>query len=328
MLKQFAIVIIFVILPFFDGQSQECQCTNDYEKSERYSPPLTTFIGYNKFSHFTNWKIDKAEYDRLFFRKLISDTKTFRLTVFSSNQIKLINPSNSYTLNLTPCENPNIHYEIRLVLNIESNEYRGMIETDQISIEISNSILSIPNQSGNTTSINFISDSIDFSSKAGITETTSDVCTGNIHITNSDVSFTFDKANIYSLNENQVKSGGNKHINLSNYPLFREENINLISDFEGLLVKESKFLVPFKNSFLNAKGEDLLINNNLIAGLIVLKYNPGRNSKRIQFNSSQKKISTSKRRLKKELRKSGLNNFKIEYLEESIKIYFLKTISD
>ncbi|WP_212390059.1 hypothetical protein [Pukyongia salina] len=203
-----------------------------------------------------------------------------------------------------------------------------MIETDQISIEISNSILSIPNQSGNTTSINFISDSIDFSSKAGITETTSDVCTGNIHITNSDVSFTFDKANIYSLNENQVKSGGNKHINLSNYPLFREENINLISDFEGLLVKESKFLVPFKNSFLNAKGEDLLINNNLIAGLIVLKYNPGRNSKRIQFNSSQKKISTSKRRLKKELRKSGLNNFKIEYLEESIKIYFLKTISD
>lgn len=330
MLKKTTIILIWILicLPSKSlGQAKECECHNEAEKSKRYSPKLSMLFTYKEFVNTSSaWRITEEDYNHLYFKNFISQPSQYSeslysLIVHSEKPIKIANTG--FTINLTPCTNKNNYYEIPVYLSLhprwpELKQFSGEIVSGKLSVEINKDIIRPENETSESIlPILFDLDKFEFSNNE-TKAIPSKVCLPKALISNTDIEIDFDKASIISYNDDFF----NSVFNFDDYPLLldgADEGYynNLLMNFSGLFVKNSNLKIPIGKHQVTAKGENIIINNHLISGIIKINYQKTKNDKRIYLkNTDNNEFKITLRKLSKELKKIGLDNFEITTLKE------------
>ena len=155
----------------------------------------------------------------------------------------------------------------------------------------------------------------DYSIKKGIRMEEKSICSPLLEIAGTDILLDIKEASL-------VESKINSHfLEKEQFPLLSYDS--LLNSFSGLSITEAVLHIPFKENNILASASNIILNNMLISGSILLPYTPMDNTDKIRIENKSTNIETTVKELKDEIERKGLK-CKILQEDKLIKIYFKK----
>lgn len=107
----------------FKINSTTCECFQVMEKQNGFTPSINTLVTYKEFKKIIGWQCfgNEKSYDGIFFKNLQtssgSDASFYSLNAIAYKPIRLVNPDNSFGINLTPCTDEKNIFELPVTVN-------------------------------------------------------------------------------------------------------------------------------------------------------------------------------------------------------------------
>jgi hypothetical protein len=181
---------------------------------------------------------------------------------------------------------------------------------------------------------------LEFSSDKGTSAKVKNVCFPTSEISGTGILLNFNHAKMVDI-YNQTETGFSKY----NYPLFRivlkPMNKNkpaddvtvaaydtLITKFSGLLVEDALISIPFKSDTIHTSVKNLIMNNKLISGEIVIKteqvHDPS--NENISINTRIGIMVVNIKELQKTLNNKGIKDLRFDRNKDSVVVFFKKIV--
>ena len=160
--------------------------------------------------------------------------------------------------------------------------------------------------------------------------------TSRMEITGTGITLSFDYADLIDGRNNPNFDKHNYPLFLLNQPKSKKLNIDgirilkydsLINNFSGLLVRAAKIYIPFRNTTITADVKELIINNRLISGSILITIEQLTTDKNPAFKltAENQTMSTNITEIETCLKKRGLKDLSFQETSHTLFINFKKT---
>lgn len=178
---------------------------------------------------------------------------------------------------------------------------------------------------------------LQFESDKGIRQPLHRVCFTRSEIAGTGILLHFSKARL-------VDGSGWEELNVTNYPHLITDTVykkvegmqipvytydTLLTKFAGLVLEDAQLFIPFQQQVLTATSSNLLVNNRLLTGSLLLplsKTSLGTNTtNKLWLKTDGEAIETSLPALEKHFRSLGLNSLRLVLYDTEVVVHFIKT---
>jgi hypothetical protein len=341
---------------------QKCTCHSpDLIKTTVFFPRLESLVSGHDFSGITGWQLagDDTSFNKLFFRDLQYST-SYNSGYYSLSAIRyrkpiqLMHPRNTFGLNLTPCTNNLQKYEAPVTLFYQKNtetEYDADFGGDYIGIDINPKLIRgwsattytpILDSIGMSVPVNILMkvQEMEFSTRKGLQVTTPVNYASLAEVTGTGIHIHLGKMQLIA-----EPDQGDKLIRLENYPFFLKsgdaggksidqkkqhpDNYDKdLQEFTGLFIQDAALKIPIRNHLIEASGQEILLNNHFISGIIVINAKNVTQSTggplKVEMQTKNTSFIITLEELAQSFRILGIPEVHIQLADKDILIYFRK----
>lgn len=331
---------------------QSCECESEPNAKIGYASTVKGLLSYERFQELTGWSVVGGDsiYNKLFYVNFQSSVgyseSIYSLRLISFKPILLESPGRTYRVELNSCYNQSRHRDLSLTLRYSEPSVSLNIDVDWLRLEVDGKIMHPWNpftQSAELDSNGIVkpgsvlvsSSNFYFRNESGLQTKFKEVCMPRSEIGSTGILLDFDQI--------ELIDPKNKHSGLhaSDFPALAPKRKTLVpptfdnpppsgpilTNYSGLFIRKAKVLIPFVGQHLFCDAKQIAINNNFIAGTILIdataELEGGSETGRVLVHLPEGDVYFTEREIEKIFLELGMDSVQCIANRHAVSVYFI-----